>query len=719
MSDQHNRRLKSLPLLAVTHAGTVSASVRQMLISEYSRWVLWLPVLLGIGIGFYFSLSFEPAWYIGPLIFGFLVWVVWLARHRVVILVFAIAALVVTAGFTAGTTRTLLVGHTVLDREIGPSRVSGQVIEVQARETGARLIVSNPDIAGLPASDTPQKVRINVNTDSGSKVRPGDWVRMIAVLRPPQEPASPGAFDFQRHIFFQGIGATGFSYGAPHITHRENKPAFATRLQEIRNDIGVRIRAVLPGTTGAVAAALVTGDRGAIPESTFHAMRDAGLAHLLAISGLHVGLVAGLVFSAARAIFACVPALALRYPIKTWAAGLGIIAALGYTLLAGATIPTLRAFAMMSIVFGAIMIGRKGISPRLVAWAASVILIFRPESLVGASFQLSFAAVIGLVATYEFLNYRYRGLWLSSHPAKRAGLYVLGVLFTSVIASLATAPFAAYHFHHLSSYGLVSNLIAVPTTASWIMPWALAALALMPLGFEQLALIPMGWGIELVLVSAETVAPLPGNVQFVPAMPIISLVLFTIGGLWLCLWWQRWRLIGLLPLLAALVIFIANDRPRIIAAANGQVFAVRYDDDMIMLGPRRTGNRFTKRIWLERAGLTDGETPYRDRQGTTVNCDSIGCALGGDLSGVSLVWQEAALLEDCWRARVIISAIPVRVSCPAPEIIIDRFDLWRYGAHAFYAGGGHYQIENSHSLRGIRPWTGEARGTRSRTGKSG
>ena len=213
------------------------------------------------------------------------------------------------------------------------------------------------------------------------------------------------------------------------------------------------------------------GERGAIPADVLAAMRDSGLAHLLAISGLHVGLVAGILFFAARGGCALVPAVALRFPIKKWAAVVALIGAFGYLLLAGAPVPTQRAFVMVGLVLVAVLVDRRGISMRLVVWAAMFILLVRPESLLGASFQLSFAAVLALVAGYEALGPRLRVWYGESGAARRVLLYVGGVALTTVIAGLATAPFALFHFNRVVVYSLAANLVAVPLTALWVMPW--------------------------------------------------------------------------------------------------------------------------------------------------------------------------------------------------------------------------------------------------------
>ncbi len=467
------------------------------LYQDYHRWILWFPVLMAVGIGLYFSLTSEPAWGLGITLFSVFLVAAWMFNKNHVWFLLLVAFCTISLGFTAAQFRTMNLATITLQRSIGPVSVSGRVVAIEIMPTGSRIMLEKLNIDGkIKAYEIPQKVRIRVNTSKGEALQPGDWVDVYAVLRPPSPPASPNAFDFQRYAYFKGIGAYGFSYSAPVIIKKSGQDAdlqsFDILQSRLRQLVSTRIRNVLPGETGMVATALITGEKKGIPRDIFEAMRDAGLAHLLAISGLHIGLIAGLVFFMVRAGLAMIPAIAVRYPIKTWAAISALVAALGYTILAGSTIPTLRAFTMMALVLGAIVLGRRGITLRLVAFAAAIILLFQPESLLSASFQLSFAAVTGLVACYEEISQRYYQSARDRHFMIRFLYYLFGIALTTVIAGLATAPFVAFHFHQIASYGNISNLVAIPLTALWIMPSALLGMILMPLGLEAIGFAVMG-----------------------------------------------------------------------------------------------------------------------------------------------------------------------------------------------------------------------------------
>src|SRR5690606_26786659 len=353
----------------------------------------------------------------------------------------------------------------------------------------------------------------------------------------------------------------------------------------------------IDGPAGAMAAALLTGQRTAIPESDMQAMRDSGLAHLIAISGLNIGLVAGIIFVAVRALLAAVGPLALRYPIKKWAAVLALLGALGYTLLAGQTPPTERAFLMTAIVLLGVALDRTAISIRLVMGAAAVLLLISPEYLFGVSFQMSVAATLALVATYEALRGRLIPTVAGFAWWQRAALYLAGVLLTSVVAGAATAPFAVFHFGRFALYGVAANMIAVPLTAFWIMPWGLLAFVLMPLGLEGLALTPMSWGVQGVLWTAHQVSSWPGAVTLLPTMPTYGLIVASLGGLWLALWRRRWRLLGVPAIVLGLAAGLLYRPPDVLVSGDARLMAVRGADGELILSSARAG-RFSAENWL-------------------------------------------------------------------------------------------------------------------------
>ncbi|MBT4932091.1 MAG: DUF4131 domain-containing protein [Rhodospirillaceae bacterium] len=683
--------------------------------------MLWTPVALGAGIAFYFNLNVEPPLWSGVSCLLVMLLALFMTRGRdtPLLAVVCISVSLACLGFGAAQWRTAFVGAPVLIRAVGPTSVEGRIVRLEIRIKGDRVTLEKPRIGGVGPEMTPEKIRI-VLSGTQPALQTGDWIRVRAKLAPPPGPAAPGAFDFQRRLYFSGIGGVGFSYGAAKVTARASdvsspNPLHATllSLSRLRSLIGKRVLEAFAEpdqiAQGAVIQALMTGERGAIPEQVLVDFRDSGIAHLLAISGLHIGLVAGIVFVGFRGLLALFQPLALTYPIKKWAALMALVCAFCYALIAGATVPTMRAFLMIGVVLLAVVFERRGLSLRLIAFAACVILLIKPESLLGASFQLSFAAVTALVAAYEALS---ESRWRKARSGKGRGLtsqlllYIGGVALTTLIAGSATAPFAAFHFNRFADFSLAANLLAVPLTALWIMPWAVVAFALMPFGLEYLALVPMGAGVGAVIDIAHEVASWPGAVTLLPAMETWALAVITLGGLWFCLWRKAWRWFGLSGIVAGLASLLWVQSPDILIDGKGRLLALGNDDGKISVSSLKTA-KFTRDVWLRRAAQ-DQAKPWSELENEkpgTLSCDLLGCIYQIRGQNVALVRRVGAVEEDCRSADIVIASVPVRIACAHPRLVIDRFDLWRNGAHAFwFEDNGTVRVETVNTSRGKRPW---------------
>jgi len=698
------------------------ASVCRALVGERERWALWLPVFLGMGIGLYFALPFEPPLWAGWLAVGVFAFVAWAFNGRIgpsAAFALSVACAVVALGVGVAGLRTWWVAAPVISFETGAVSVSGQVHAVENLLNGRRVTLINLHIPRIGPDATPNAVRIKL-LGAQPAFQPGDWLSVRANLRPPPEPAMPGAFDFQRQSYFKGLGGVGFAFGKVEVTGHAPKTGIDSlgfAFQQLRGGISQRVSAGLSGQAeGGIAVALMTGERGLIPKDVIENMRASGLAHLLAISGLHVGLVAGIVFFALRALLALIAPLAVRYPIKKWAAFGAILAAFGYALMAGATVPTQRAYLMVALVLLAVLFDRRAISMRLVAWAAMAILLLSPESLLGASFQMSFAAVVGLVAAYETLQRK--GILERTRPVSWLGMvgrYVVGVALTTAIAGLATGFFAAYHFNRVADFGLAANLVAVPVTALWVMPWAVAAYALMPLGMEQLALTPMGWGINVVIATAHEVAHWLGAVSNVAAFPVWGLVLVAMGGLWLALWQGRWRVWGIGCVAIGLLSFATVSMPDVLIHRGGKLAAVLTPEGGYAFSTL-TNAKFDRGVWLRRAGLGPGEragiSRWTDRSpaGGQLRCDGLGCFYRAQGRNVAFTRSPEALAEDCWIADILIADAPAtdapKNGCGAVKYLITTKRLERLGTHAIWLSknDGEMRVETVNGRRGDRPW---------------
>ena len=346
----------------------------------------------------------------------------------------------------------------------------------------------------------------------------------------------------------------------------------------------------------------MTGVRGPIPDHVDAAFRDSGLAHILSISGLHLTLVAGLLFFLVRAVLALSPRLALRYPIKKWAAFAALLGAVAYTLVSGAALPTLRALAMIALALLAVMLDRRAITLRAVAWAALLLLVLWPDSLLDPGFQMSFAAVTALVAAFEHLAPKLTRWRSHAAPLQIALLWLGGVMAASFVAGLGSSLFAAYHFNRVADYALIANLLAAPLVDFIIMPLTVLAFLLMPIGLEALALTPMVWAVDALIALAIWVAGWPDAVGTVPAMPLWGLAAIAGGGLWLCLWRQRWRWLGMIGLLVGTASPWLIAQPDLLISGDGRLLAARAAESGRYYFSSSPPRGFAAETWHERLG---------------------------------------------------------------------------------------------------------------------
>lgn len=674
---------------------------------------LWLPVLFGAGIAFYFARPVEPDGTAAAVVATICLAGAVLFRSRFAVFAPLLAIAAMCAGFAVADARTTAVMAPILERELRAVTVEGILMSKTARaQGGVRIVVQPIRVQRLDAADVPARLRINVRTPMDD-VRPGDIISVRAGLMPPPGPAAPGAFDFGRQAFFRQIGGVGYAVG-PLTLVAQARDDWRTRLAfsvaRLRADLTARILDALPAPQGAVAAALMTGDRGGIPEDVLSNLRDAGLAHLLAISGLHMALFAGALFWLVRALLALSPWLVLNAPIKKWAAALALLGAFGYLLVSGGSVATQRAFVMFTLIFAAVILDRPAITMRNVALAAFIVLALTPESVMEASFQMSFAAATALVAFYEAARpwlARWNAQLAERGMAARAMLYLVGIGLTSIVASLATAPFAAYHFNRVVDFGLVANLAAMPVVAFAVMPAALAAFIAMPVGLEAVPLWVAGQGIASILWVADAVASWPGAITAIPSMPPAALVALVLGGLWLALWRGHLRWAGMAGLVAGVVLAAMTPRPVMLIEREAGLVAVRDAAGLLAMSSGRKAT-FSADVWLRRdADLRTQKQAYTDY----FSCDSGGCVAAHAVLGIisaPRTWR--ALVEDCAQADLVITDMYAPRGCTAPRIL-DRGLLDARGAHAIFidetadALSARTRLVSACDVTGDRPWT--------------
>ena len=688
------------------------ASLAAVLEAERPYWFYWVPVFVGAGSLIYFALDFEPG--------GLSVAVVFLTALGLRYFLGSAGTfaslltgilLCASLGFLAAKIRTDVVAAPVLQERLRDARVEGFVELVEARDGGGvRVTVQPTRIAGLKEHQLPALVRVVFSAKGGRRPAiplSGDHIAFTAVLSPPPRAAVPGGFDFSRYAFFRGIGGVGYATSESVDVPMPGGPEFFNSLSHLigrlRQKIGDRVTAALPGQTGAIAKALINGDRSGISDETNEAYRASGLFHILSISGLHMAIMGGSIFFALRFLFALSPWLALQFPIKKWAAVGAIVGSLGYLTISGGSFATERSFIMIVVFFASILVDRPAIALRNVAIAALVILLVFPESVIDPGFQMSFAAVVGLVASYEFV--RRRSVLSGDVGASMWGrglMFAGAIVGSTLVASVAVAPIGIFHFHQTQHFAVLANLVAVPICNLIVMPAALATLVLMPFGGEWLALAVMGPGLDAMAAVARWVAGLSGAVSYVGAIPALSLLLMAGGGLWLCLWRQSWRLLGLLAVAAGILVAPQIAAPDLLIGDGGKLVMVR-DQHGQLTGPSRRQSNFILARWLERDG--DKREPREIGVTEPFHCDRTGCV--AQVKGQTLAFSKsvASLRDDCARADILVVAENVTRPCKA-KLVVDRARLQQLGTHAIeITADGTLRIETVAERQGQRPWT--------------
>lgn len=662
---------------------------------------VWAPVCLGTGIGVYFSLPSEPE----PVAYAGLILVVaaaaaaaWWRPGALGVPGWALA--LVAVGVCIAGYRGHSVAAPVLNwRYYGP--VEGQVVALDRSASDAlRVTLSSVRLSRFSAMETPGRVRISLHgSASGLHPRPGSRIMTTAHLAPPQGPVEPGGFDFRRHAWFLGLGAVGYTRNpvmtvAPPGASGPQAWVFSWRMA-----VSARVTAFLEGDVGGFAAAITTGDRSKTSLEALDALRASNLAHLLAISGLHMGLLAGAAFGAVRLGLAAIPPLALRFPIRKISAAVALMAAACYLLLSGGSVATERAFIMVAVMLTAVILDRRAISMRAVAVAALVVLALRPESLLGPGFQMSFAATTSLVFVFGWLRDRRFRRVEAGGEGWRPGP-VTGVILSSAIAGAATAPFGAAHFNTLSHYGLAANLVSVPLMGVLVIPAAMLAAVLSPIGLDGLGLYAMGVGLRWILFVAHWISALPGARGYVSAPGATVLPMISLGMLWLFLWRGKARWVGLVPVVAAFWLWGQTERPQVLIAEGGGMVGVMTSDGRALSKPRGAG--FVARVWLENdgdgAGQIQAAARWPGKEG------GVRAMTSGGLEIVHLTGKRAAAeFSGCRAGQVVVSAVPVADfrSCK----VLDPKYLRRTGSLSITDG----RVTSAAGKTGTRLWTPRAK----------
>lgn len=680
--------------------------------TQKDNFILWLPIFLGIGAACYFGLIFEPGnvtvlalWFLS----GLIVCLLYLKRHsenfKLLWIFFALSIFLTFSGFALAKLKTNLIAAPVLIKETRPVMVEGRVTHTEVLEgnRGTLVILEDNKIENFEAEETPDKLRLT------SKLRVrfnlGDRVQMLAKLTPPSMPVMPGAYDFRRHYFFDGIGAMGFILKAPVVIEPASATDYNLFLEKLRQSMGAHIKSILPARLAGIATALITGERAAIIDEDWDALRISGLAHIISISGLHVVLFATPIFFFSRFIMACFPAFALRFPIKKIAALIALIGCSLYVALVVPTVPTYRALLMTGIGLIAVMMDRSPFSLRLISFAACVVLILAPESIWSASFQLSFTAVLSLIMAAEWTR-EYWSRWRNNASVIRKFLiYLGGSIFTTLVVSIVTAPLASYHFQQIPVYSVLANALIIPLSALIIMPMIIATFMLWPFGLQDNAIRFLGYGIEWMLAIAHGTAELPGAYFNLSAWPMASMLCFAASALMLILLKKRLKFLCLIGFIAGVSFIVTDEKPFFLASQKGNLVLVRDHDNVYLSSSRK--EKFAAETWIKRLGEKDEVVAFFPEEGHVQLSDgSISC--GGNMCRIvkgnhliSFGTDQYALREDCAWADIIVTSTAFRQkNCKAK--VYNKFELMRTGALELKEMG---RVKTVSDTIGVRPWS--------------
>ena len=668
-----------------------------LLLAQREMHFAWVPVMLGVGIGLYFGQSREPdAVSMAALAVAA---VLLLTLSRVVSEVYApllVAVSLVIAGFGVAKWQAEAVKAPQLTfRYYGP--IEGRVVGIDRSGSDAlRLTLDRVVLARMAPDRTPARVRLSLHGDQPiARFAPGEVVILTGHLSPPAGPAEPGGFDFQRHAWFLQIGAVGYSRAPVLRLSVPDNPSPALRIHQWRMALSDALQRAMPGPSGGVAAAIMTGDRAGIAQDTYDDLRAANLAHLLAISGLHMGLLTGFIFALVRYGLALIPYVALRLPVKKVAAVCALIAGAFYMALSGGNVATERAFVMVSVMLVAVLLDRRALTLRAVAIAAVIVLMWQPQALTGPGFQMSFAATTALVLAFGAL----RKLDQSSWPRWIRG--VMSLVLPSFVAGLATAPFAAIHFNQIPHYGLIANVLSVPLMGLVVMPAGVLALCLAPLGLWEVGLWVMERGLLWILAVAETVAGWDGAVSHVRAPDAKVLPVMTIALLMVCLGRSAVRLVGGIGAVFAVAMWLQTERPQLLVADNGTMLGVMTPDGRAL--SRARGSSFVAGIWLENDGLPVAQSVAAEREGFVLGERRVALTMGAhrilQVSGKT----SLAALQGCGGATVLISNQIDIGQRPCTAFGIR--ELRQSGALALsLTGEGALQVTAARDVSGNRLW---------------
>lgn len=663
--------------------------------AEQRRLFILLPFALIAGLVVYAALPGEPGLpvFVGGWVLAGGALLLSIARQSLTGLRVIAQLLALWFGFCLLPAHALLFGTNMLAFP-AYGQYEARIDEILSADADQRRVIVS-DLNPLDGARPVAIRRARLLLPGDGDIRPGDRIRAPLRLAPIPGPVLPGAHDGQFHAYFSGVGAYGTATGRVETVAHGQDMDPGRLVQGLRDHIGNRIAAVLEGDAAAIGEAMVVGDQSAITDQTREVMAASGLAHIYSISGLHLSIVAGGIFWLVRLALASVPLL-VGWPVKHIAAWSGLIAAFLYLLLAGGVdnVPAFRSTLMLALIFGAVLAGRRALTMRNVAIAAILIILVDPASVFRPSFQLSFAAVVGLIGIFEMPRRERQDASGISNRAMRA---LIATAWTSFVAGAATLLFSAYHFQQTAPLGVLGNVLALPFVSLVIMPFGVLSVLAMPFGLDRPLIEVMGWGIDRMVDVAELVAGWSAGLSSNPLLAGWTLLVGLTALAWFAYLESRWRL--LLPALAVPIVlgFGFEPRPDVLIADTTQAVAIR-DGDGMALASGRTGS-FAVDVWSQHYQV---EIAGRH---SAARCDSIGCIVRTPDFSVAIVRNAAAFAEDCGANDVLVARTRPPRNCATGGLVIGPEQLAVGGVHWLHwnRSAGRFEVRPA-IVSPHRPW---------------
>ncbi len=670
----------------------------------------WCLVAFGSGIAAYFAWPVEPNWVLSFTAPLFLYAVLFGFRARPTAHEFILLALFASAGFARAVHHTQATKAPILPDVRRTYTFTGWIENIHSSGKLQHFYVRVQSVERLAPEQMPKRVRVRIKP---YEFKPGDSVKFKTIMSAPPGPAIVGGYDSARSAYYKRIGGYGFAISKPETVTLTKLP-FGQRahrqLVKFRYALSRRIQSRAPPRTAGLQAALLTGDRSEIPQAQSDALRQAGLAHLLAISGLHMGLLAGGAYFMVSLFFASLGPLSRRYDMRKWAAFVGIITATSYLLISGASVSTQRAFIMAVIVFVAVILDRRAVSIRSVALAAVITLMLHPESLLSAGFQMSFSATAALVAVYRHWADRREFNTMSNQGRgnifRRLRNGFIGISVTSFVAGAATGGFAALHFHRFARLGFIANVLAMPVFTMVAMPAGFLAVLMIPFGLESGPLWVMGTGLDYVVFVATWVSSMKWALVYIKGANSVVISFFSLGFVFLCLGPKKIRIAGVAIVLLSCVFWAGIKRPDMRISADARIAFWDPDEIDVLRVDRKRGDGFGRDRFVEQAGLKTAEK--RSYMDVGSLCDMLGCRINLKGKNIGIVLEPEGVAEACLDSDLVI--LTQREAGPRSRRVckaqfIDVKTLTQSGAQDVYVKDGGLEVRAANpKKRRARPW---------------